>query len=68
MKYVIIYEEATKDLTDEVNIRIERGWKPIGGVAVSVIKNRTTFIPASRTSPDHMMKFVQFPGQSPELC
>lgn len=36
MKYLAIEALTIKDLNDQVNERILDGWKPIGGVSVSL--------------------------------
>ena len=36
MKYLAIEAPTIKDLNDQVNERILDGWKPIGGVSVSL--------------------------------
>lgn len=34
MEYTILWERYLGDLERNVNVKIEKGWRPIGGIAV----------------------------------
>jgi hypothetical protein len=41
-KYIVIESVDFRDFTNNVNRMIEEGYKPIGGVSVSIVSNNCT--------------------------
>lgn len=46
IKYMIIKENSTEKLTEEVQLKIKEGWKLLGGVAVGFSSTFTFFAQA----------------------
>ena len=38
MKYMVVQAESLKELEEKVNSLLEKGWEPLGGVAIILTK------------------------------
>lgn len=39
LEYCILYDKTSKDLEDQVNLKIKQGWQPLGPASVNIAQS-----------------------------